>query len=61
MAILIKSTFAISEFLGRSLVRPWFLLGLLPEREREGTREENLKNRTFLTKLTKLKRFAHVP
>ena len=28
MAILIKSTFYISEFLGRSLVRLWFILGL---------------------------------
>ena len=37
------------EFLGRSLVRPWFLLGLLPEREREGTRGRNLNNRTQLT------------
>ena len=26
-AILIKSTFCVWEFLGRSLVRPWFVLG----------------------------------
>ena len=28
-AILIKSTFCVWEFFGRSLVRPWFIVGLL--------------------------------
>ena len=31
------------EFLGRSLVRPWFILGLLQGRDKDGTREGNLK------------------
>ena len=35
MEILTKSTFRVSAFFRGSLVRPWFLLGLLPERERE--------------------------
>ena len=35
MEILTKSTFRVSEFIGSSFVRPWFILGLLPERERE--------------------------
>ena len=49
MAILIKVLFCNLEFLGRSLVRPWFLLGLLPERDREGTRERNLNNCALLS------------
>ena len=47
-AILIKRTFFVSEFFGRSLVHLWFLLGLLPEIDREGTIEKNLKNRAIL-------------
>ena len=31
------------EFLGRSLVCPWFILGLLQGRDKDGTREGNLK------------------
>ena len=50
-AILIKSTFSNLLFLGRSLVRLWFFLGLLPERDWDGTREGNLKNRTILDKM----------
>ena len=46
-AILIKSTFSVWEFFGRSLVRPWFFVGLLHETKREGTREGNLKKSTF--------------
>ena len=34
--------------MGRSLVRPWFLLGLLHGTHIQGTRERNLNNRTFL-------------
>ena len=49
-AILTKSTFYISEFLGRSLVLLWFFLGLLPESNREGTREGNLKRSAIFTK-----------
>ena len=48
--ILIKRTFPDSEFFGRSLVLLWFVLGLLPESNREGTREGNLKNCTISTK-----------
>ena len=46
-AILRKVLFSILEFLGSSLVRPWFVLGLLHETKREDTREGNLKNWTF--------------
>ena len=49
MAILIKVLFSILEFLGSSLVRLWFVLGLLPEGNREGTRERNLKNCALLS------------
>ena len=45
MPILIKSTFSDLLFLGRSFVRLWFILGLLPEEDREGTKERNLKKR----------------
>ena len=34
-------------FFGCSLVRLWFFLGLLHETKREGTKERNLKKRTF--------------
>ena len=44
--ILTNSTFSNWEFLGRSLVRLWFFVGLLHETKREGTRERNLKNCT---------------
>ena len=54
MTILIKRTFCISEFIGSSFVRPWFLsrpkgsndysiLGLLPEEDREGTKKKILR------------------
>ena len=46
-AILINSIFEDREFLGSSLVRPWFVLGLLPERNREGTTGRNLKKSAF--------------
>ena len=46
--ILTNSTFAIWEFLGCSLVLLWFLLGLLPEGDREGTKEQNLNKSAFL-------------
>ena len=32
---------------GCSLVHPWFLLGLLPEGDEKGTKEQNLKNRAI--------------
>ena len=48
MAILIKRTFCDLAFLGSSLVRPWFFLGLLPEGHREGTRGRNLNKSTFI-------------
>ena len=35
--------------LGRSLVRPWFILGLLFGGDREGTREGNLKKSAFFS------------
>ena len=44
--ILTNSTFSIWEFLGSSLVRLWFFVGLLHETKREGTRERNLKKST---------------
>ena len=34
---------------GCSLVHPWFLLGLLPEGDEKGTKEQNLKNRTIFS------------
>ena len=46
-AILTKSTFPDSEFFGSSLVCLWFVLGLLPEGDREGTKERNLKKNTL--------------
>ena len=48
--ILINSIFSVWEFLGCSLLLLWFLLGILPERDRKGTREGNLKNRTITKK-----------
>ena len=42
MAILIKSTFYISEFLGRSLVHPLFVLGYLHGSTKDGTSRRNL-------------------
>ena len=50
MAILIKSLFFVSEFLGRSLVRPWFLVGLQPERIWVGVREGNINKSAFCAK-----------
>ena len=41
-AILINVLFSVSEFFGRSLVSPWFVVGLLPERIWVGTKEGNL-------------------
>ena len=40
---LTKVLFEVWEFFGLSLVHPWFVLGLLPERDSEGTIEHNLK------------------
>ena len=34
-------------FFGRSLVRPWFFVGLLHETKREGTKDGNLNKSTF--------------
>ena len=34
---------------GCSLVHPWFLLGLLPEGDEKGTKEQNLKNRAIFS------------
>ena len=48
-AILIKVLFLSFGGLGCSLVRLWFVLGLLPEGNREGTRERNLKNCALLS------------
>ena len=45
--ILTNSTFSIWEFLGRSLVRLWFLLGLWHGRDWQGTREGNLNKSVF--------------
>ena len=45
-AILRKVLFSILEFLGSSLVRPWFIFGLLHGAYIQGTRERNLKNCT---------------
>ena len=47
MAILIKRTFSIWEFFGSSLVRLWFLLGLIYVRDKEGTRDGNLNKSAF--------------
>ncbi len=47
-AILTKSTFPDLEFLGSSLVRLWFVLGLLPEGDREGTKERIINKKHFL-------------
>ena len=44
-AILIKSTFCILGFFGRSLVLLWFIVGLLCEGDRQGTKEWNLNFR----------------
>ena len=52
MVILIKSTFSVWEFLGSSLVHPWFLLGLLPEGNREGTKVGNLNKTPFVLENT---------
>ena len=49
-AILINSTFCIWEFFGRSLVLLWFLLGLLHEGNREGTKVGNLNKRHLCMK-----------
>ena len=35
------------EFLARSLVHPWFILGLLHGRDKDGTREGNPKKSAF--------------
>ena len=48
MSILTKSTFCCVEFFRGSLVYLWFVLGLLPERNREGTTGRNLKKSTFI-------------
>ena len=48
IAILRKRTFGVWEFLGSSLVCPWFFLRLLPEGHREGTRGRNLNKSTFI-------------
>ena len=49
MAILIKVLFCVWEFLGRSLVRLWFFLGLLLEEDWDGTREGNINKSAFLS------------
>ena len=47
MAILTKVLFSILGFLGSSLVRPWFVLGLLHGVDIQGTREQNLNKSAF--------------
>ena len=47
MEILTKSTFRVSAFFRGSLVRPWFLLGLIYVRDKEGTRDGNLNKSAF--------------
>ena len=42
MKILINSIFEDSEFFGRSLVLPWFFLGLLFDGDWKGAIEKNL-------------------
>ena len=48
MTILIKRIFYILEFFGSSLVRPWFLLGLLPGGYKVSTKQDNLNICTIL-------------
>ena len=55
MAILIKRTFCDLAFFGSSLVCPWFVLGLLPEGHREGTRGRNLNKSTQIDYPTRSK------
>ena len=45
--ILIKRTFCNLAFFGRSLVCPWFILGLLHRVDIQGTREQNLNKKNF--------------
>jgi hypothetical protein len=45
--ILTNSTFCVLGFFGRSLVLPWFFLGLLSDGDREGTIEKNLNKSAF--------------
>ena len=49
MAILIKVLFYVWEFFGRSLVHPWFLVGLLHGADVQSTRDENIKKSAFLS------------
>ena len=42
MTNITKSTFGRSFIFSPSLVHPWFVLGLLPEEDRDGTRDEIL-------------------
>ena len=54
-AILTNSTFSVWEFLRCSFVHPWFIVGLLYEGDREGTRDWNLNKSHFLeTKKTRV-------
>ena len=55
MAILRKRTFCILGFFGSSLVRPWFVLGFLPEGDREGATGRNLKKCTQIDYPTRSK------
>ena len=55
MSILTKSTFCCVEFFRGSLVYLWFVLGLLPERNREGTTGRNLKKCTQIDYPTRSK------
>ena len=45
--ILTNSTFCVLGFFGRSLVLPWFFLGLLFDGDWEGTIEKNLNKSAF--------------
>ena len=49
-AILIKVLFCNLEFLGRSLVRPWFLVSLFHGADWVSTREGNLNKSAFCAK-----------
>ena len=51
-AILTKSTFSVWEFLRGSLVHLWFVLGLLYEVDRKGTREWNLNKQHIISNRT---------
>ena len=52
IGFLINSTFCNWEFLGSSLVRPWFVLGYWRGNTKEDTRESNLNKSTIYEKIS---------